>query len=188
MKRHPSLGAAILHESGNVPELAQRIAAEHHERIDGTGYPYGLWGAQISFPSQLVAIADMYDNMLTGSHQSPLQPVEVLRQLHLEGRSGALDRKLIEKVINCLGFYPVGTLVELDTGETGIVIAANRTNSLKPVLRIVSSRDGAAHPSGPIVDLAQADTDAVVRRIVRSLEPGAALVDVMAYLKPKADF
>lgn len=188
MERHPILGAAILQQSGNAPELTQRIVAEHHERIDGTGYPYGLWGAQISLPSQLVAITDLYDTMLTGLNRRPLRPVEVLRQLYLEGGSGSLDRKLIEKVIGSLGLYPIGSLVELDMGERAVVIAANRTNPLKPMLRIVLSPDGTALANGSMVDLAENGSDAIQRRILRVLNPGAERIDVMAYLKPEVDF
>jgi len=180
MERHPTLGATILRQSENIPELAQRIAAEHHERIDGSGYPCGIRGAEIALPSQLVAITDLYDNMLSGRYRPPLQPIEVLRQLYLQSNAGALDRGLIEKVIRCLGVYPIGSLVELNTGERGIVIAANRADSLKPTLRIVSSADGAAEPHGPIVNLAESHSDSTERRIFRALDPAKEQLDVMA--------
>ena len=180
MERHPILGATILRQSENIPELAQRIAIEHHERIDGSGYPYGIHGAEISLSSQLVAITDLYDNMLTGRNRPPLQPIEVLRQLYLQSNAGALDRGLVEKVIHCLGVYPVGSLVELNTGERGIVIATNRADSLKPMLRIVSAVDGAAEPDGSIVDLAAAQSDAAERRIFRALDPAKEHFDLMA--------
>lgn len=182
MERHPTLGATILRQSENIPELAQRIAAEHHERIDGSGYPCGIRGAEIAPPSQLVAITDLYDNMLSGRYKPPLQPIEVLRQLYLQSNAGALDRGLIEKVIRCLGVYPIGSLVELNTGERGIVIATNRADSLKPTLRIVSSAEGAAEPDGPIVDLAESRSDAAERRIFRALDPGKEQFDLMASL------
>ena len=182
MERHPILGATILRQSENIPELTQRIAIEHHERIDGSGYPYGTRGAEISLSSQLVAITDLYDNMLSGRYKPPLQPIEVLRQLYLQSNAGALDRGLVEKVIHCLGVYPIGSLVELNTGERGIVIATNRADSLKPALRIVSSADGAAEPNGPIVDLAESHSDSVEPRIFRALDPAKEQFDLMASL------
>ncbi len=180
MERHPTLGATILRQSENIPELAQRIAAEHHERIDGSGYPCGIRGAEISLSSQLVAITDLYDNMLSGRNRPALQPIEVLRQLYLQSNAGALDRGLVEKVIHCLGVYPIGSLVELNTGERGIVIATNRADSLKPTLRIVSSPDGVAEPNGPIIDLAESHSDSVERRIFRALDPAKEQFDLMA--------
>ncbi len=183
LEQHPRLGATLLERSENIPELARRIVTEHHERIDGSGYPFAIRGAQISIFSQVVAITDMYDAMLTGRNQGALQPIEVLRQLYLQSNYGAFDRELIERIIRCLGVYPAGSLVELNTGERGIVIAANRKDALRPTLRIVSSRNGLALSRGPILSLADWDSGSVERRIVRALDPGEERVDVLAYLK-----
>ena len=182
MERHPTLGATILRQSENISELAQRIAIEHHERIDGSGYPCGLGGAEIALASQLVTVTDLYDNMLSGRCKPPLQPIEALRELYLQSNTGALDGGLVERVIHCLGVYPVGSLVELNTGERGIVIAPNRADSLKPTLRIVSSADGAAEPNGPVVDLAESHSDFMERRIFRALDPAKEQFDLMASL------
>jgi len=183
LQQHPKIGAALLESSPNIPELAHRIVMEHHERIDGLGYPSGTGGSQISPFSQIVAITDAYDDILTGRKLAPLQPLEVLRQLYMQGNSGVFDRGLVEKIIRCLGVYPAGSLVELNTGERGIVIAANRNDSLKPTLRIISSRDGLTLSNGPIVSLFEADTGSVERRIVRALDPGKERVNPFAYLK-----
>ena len=182
-ERHPELGVTLLKQSENIPELTNRIVIEHHERIDGSGYPFRLAGTQISPFSQIVAITDAYDAMLTGRNQAPLQPVEVLRQLYLQGNAGAFDSELIERVIHCLGVYPIGSLVELNTGERGIVIAINRADALRPDVRIISSRQGLDLPHGPVISLAESDTGSAERRIVRALDPGRERVDLMSYLK-----
>jgi HD-GYP domain-containing protein (c-di-GMP phosphodiesterase class II) len=182
-ERHPELGAALLKRSANIPELTQRIVIEHHERIDGSGYPFRLAGTQISSLSQIVAITDTYDAMLTGRDQPPLQPIEVLRQLYLQSNAGAFDGELIERVIHCLGVYPIGSLVELNTGERGIVIATNRTDALRPGVRLISSRRGLDLPHGPVISLAECDSGPAERRIVRALDPGKERVDLMSYLK-----
>ena len=183
LAQHPKIGAALLEPSKNVPKLTHRIVMEHHERIDGLGYPLGAKASQISPFSQMVAITDAYDDMLTGRKLAPLQPLEVLRQLYLQGNAGVFDRGLVERVIRCLGVYPAGSLVELNTGERGIVIAANRNDSLKPTLRIISSRDGLALSNGPIISLVETDTSSVERRIIRALDPGKERVNPLAYLK-----
>jgi hypothetical protein len=82
-----------------------------------------------------------------------------------------------------LGVYPIGSLVELNTGERGIVIAANRIDTVKPTLRIISSRQGLDLPNGPIVNLSEADSNSGERRIIRALDPGKERVDLLAYLK-----
>jgi HD-GYP domain-containing protein (c-di-GMP phosphodiesterase class II) len=183
LEQHPKLGAILLERSENIPELARRIVAQHHERIDGSGYPFAIRSAQISLSTQVVAITDLYDAMLTGRNQGALQPIEVLRQLYLQSNAGAFDRNLIERIIRCLGVYPTGSVVELNTGERGIVIAANRNNTLRPTLRIISSRNGLALSRGPIISLAETESGSIERRIIRALDPGKERVDVLAYLK-----
>ncbi|MBI1998237.1 MAG: DUF3391 domain-containing protein [Deltaproteobacteria bacterium] len=172
LEQHPKLGAALLKSSENIPNLTKRIVVEHHERIDGSGYPFALQGSQIAPLSQMVALIDTYDTMLTGRNQEALPPIEVLRQLYLQRNTGAFDSDLIERTIRCLGVYPVGSLVELNTGERGIVIATNRADSSKPTLRIISSCNGLRQLNGPIISLANRATNALEQRIVRALDPG----------------
>ena len=183
LEQHVKLGAAVLAQGENIPESVNRIVAEHHELLDGSGYPAGLHAGEISILSQIVAITDAYDTLLSGRKQAPIQPIEVLRQLYLKGNAGAFDRDLVERIIHCLGVYPAGSLVELNTGERGIVIASNRTDSLKPTLRIISTHDGLDLADGPIISLAQTDSDSAGRRIVRALDPGKERVNLLAYLK-----
>jgi len=183
LAQHPTLGALLLQNAEELPPLVRQIVLEHHERIDGSGYPNRLRGADVSFASQVVAITDAYDDMLSGRNQAPLQPSEVLRQLFLQSNAGALDRALVERVIRCLGVYPIGSLVELNTGERGIVVAANRADTLKPTVRIMSTRTGMNQYNGPIVSLADTDGGAPERRIVAALDPGRERIDPLAFLK-----
>jgi HD-GYP domain-containing protein (c-di-GMP phosphodiesterase class II) len=183
VEQHPKLSVMLLQRHGDVPALARRIALEHHERIDGSGYPNKTQGDDICMSSQIVAITDLYDDMLSGRNQTALQPIEVLRRMYLRSNDGALDRNLIEKFIRCLGVYPIGSLVELNTGERGIVIAANKADSLKPTVRIISSRTGALRPKGPLVNLCDSASGAGERRIVKALDPGKERLDPMMFLK-----
>jgi HD-GYP domain-containing protein (c-di-GMP phosphodiesterase class II) len=181
LEQHPKLGAMLLEQSVDVPMLARRIVLEHHERIDGSGYPRRTRGGDISPLSQIVAITDCYDDMLSGRTQAVLPPGEILGQLFVQSNSGALDRDLIERVIRCLGVYPIGSLVELNTGEQGIVVAANRADTLKPTVKIIASGTGTVQPHGPIVSLANYGTDE--RRIVSALDPGKARFDPLTFLR-----
>lgn len=186
MEQHPGLGALMLKQSENIPEGARRIVLEHHERLNGSGYPCGLRPPEIGSLSQIVAITDAYDAMLTGRNQLPAPPVEVLRQLYLQSSAGAFDRDLVERIIHGLGVYPIGSLVELNTGERGIVIAPNRADSLKPTLRVVVSGDVLACLNGPIINLAEMNAVPAARRIVRALDPAKEGIDVMAHLRLSA--
>lgn len=180
---HPDLGMKILQESGNFAELTRRIVAEHHERVNGSGYPLHRCGEQVSKFSQVVAIVDVYDDMVVGRDQAPLSPVDAFKQLHRDCKAGIFDDALVAKVTRCLGTYPVGSLVELSSGERGVVIGANRADSSHPTVRIIASRSGIDLPHGPVVNLAQEDPRFGKRHISRALNPMKEQVDLLSYLR-----
>ena len=181
LKQHPALGAALLAQDPGIAPMAQSIVLAHHERIDGSGYPSG--GADLSLYSQIVALTDSYDDMLSGRNQVALQPTEVLRQLYLQANSGSADRALVEKVIRSLGVYPIGSVVELNTGERGVVVATNRAAALKPVVRVIMSRSGLVQFNGPVIALADGAKDAIERRIVAVLDPVKERIDPLAFIR-----
>ncbi|HEX2226513.1 MAG TPA: HD domain-containing phosphohydrolase [Candidatus Binatia bacterium] len=181
LEQHPLLGGAILEQADNISTMAQEIVVEHHKRLNGTGYPRNS-GHPMSPLTQIVAITDAYDAMITGRNGVLQKPIDVLRELYLDANTGAFDRELVEKVIRSLGVYPVGSLVELSTGERGIVLAANRKDTLKPIIRLILSRDGLPLPRGPVVNLGDAESNAVGRRILKTLDPGKEHIDIMRHL------
>jgi HD-GYP domain-containing protein (c-di-GMP phosphodiesterase class II) len=181
LEQHPVLGGAILEQAENISLVAQQIVVEHHERLNGTGYPAKAAGASISPLSQIVAITDAYDAMITGRNGVLQKPIDVLRELYLDANAGAFDRDLVEKVIRSLGVYPVGSLVELNTGERAIVLAANRSNTLKPTIRLVLTRDRLPLPQGPVISLSE-ESAAKGRHILRTLDPGKEHIDIMRHL------
>jgi HD-GYP domain-containing protein (c-di-GMP phosphodiesterase class II) len=182
MEQHPALGGAIIEHAESIPSTVKHIVLGHHERLNGRGYPLKARGQTISQLSQIVAITDAYDAMITGRNGVLQQPIDVLRELYLEANAGAFDRELVEKVIRSLGVYPVGSLVELNTGERGIVLAANRSDTLKPTIRLVLTRDGLPLSRGPIVSLGEAESAAIGRQILRTLDPGKERIDIMRHL------
>jgi len=186
LEQHPRLGYKILERSESIPDLAARILIEHHERVNGAGYPGKLEGEAISPFSQIVAITDAYDAMLIGRNHPALQPIEILREIYLDAQKGLFDRVWVEKVIRALGVYPIGSLVELNTGEKGIVIAANRADSLRPTLRIIAWPSGHTDCTDGVVNLADPGTEAVERRIVRVLDPGKERIDIIEQLQSAA--
>jgi HD-GYP domain-containing protein (c-di-GMP phosphodiesterase class II) len=182
LKQHPALGAALLAQTRGIDPSAQSIVLAHHERIDGSGYPSGA--TDLSLYSQIVALTDSYDDMLTGRNQNALQPTEVLRQLYLQANTRTVERDLVEKVIRSLGVYPIGSVVELNTGERGVVVATNRAAALKPVVRVIMSRSGLVQFNGPIIGLADAaPKDAIERRIVGVLDPMKERVDPLVFMR-----
>ena len=182
MQAHPHLGVTMLSRIPHMPEDACRIVAEHHERLDGSGYPQGLRGAALSPLSQIVAIADVYETMLgTREGRPPLLPAQAIKELYQQGRAQQLDLRLVEKMIRCLGIYPVGSLIELNTGERGIVLAVNPGKALQPVVHILWDQTQQCYATPVTIDLAAPDADMPIRTIRDVLEPVAEGYDIATY-------
>ena len=183
MQAHPHLGVTMLSRTTpHMPEDACRIVAEHHERLDGSGYPQGLGGAALSPLSQIVAIADVYETMLgTREGRPPLLPAQAIKELYQQGRAQQLDLHLVEKMVRCLGIYPVGSLIELNTGERGIVLAVNPGKALQPVVHILWDQTHQCYATPVTVDLAAPDADTPIRTIRDVLDPTAEGYDIATY-------
>ena len=182
MQAHPHLGVTMLSRTPHMPEDACRIVAEHHERLDGSGYPQGLGGAALSPLSQIVAIADVYETMLgTREGRPPLLPAQAIKELYQQGRAQQLDLHLVEKMIRCLGIYPVGSLIELNTGERGIVLAVNPGKALQPVVHILWDQTHQGYATPVTVDLADPDANMPIRTIRDVLDPAAEGYDIVTY-------
>jgi HD-GYP domain-containing protein (c-di-GMP phosphodiesterase class II) len=136
IKKHPSWGGEVMINSGTFPEKAISIAMEHHERYDGTGYPYRLKGNDISIVGQMASIADVYDASISirpyGVAEDPCQVIKNLFQ----GAGKLFHMDMVQQFIKTVGIYPVGTLARLESDKLGIVIKQNK-NLTQPVVRIV---------------------------------------------------
>src|SRR5258707_15721221 len=101
----------------------------------------------------------------------------------MQSNAGAFVRGLVQRIPRCLGVFPIGSLVELNTGEGGIVAAPNRADTLKPTVRIVATRTGLNQSNGPIGSLADTSPGGLDRRIARALNQGRERIDPLAFLK-----
>ena len=179
MRRHVEYSAEILAATPGLPPKLPELARLHHERHDGTGYPDGLKGEQIGLYGAMAAIADTFDALTTvRPHAEPLSPSNALSFLYKERGSG-FHPDLVEQFIQCVGVFPVGSVVELNSGEIGIVITQNLVRRLKPRVMIVL--DAAGNPMHPhkILDLdkdPKASADEVYR-IRRTLEQSKVTID-----------
>ena len=103
VKRHPEQGARIMEQGVMFPQPAIRIIREHHERIDGSGYPHGLRGKQIGNMTHFVRIVDKFESLTTDKpYRTALRPCDALRQIFMEEKSPAV-RKLIQSFVQMLG-------------------------------------------------------------------------------------
>lgn len=185
MAQHPKLGAALLREQASVQDVVRHAVEEHHERIDGSGFPARLSGERISLLGQLVGLADAYQSLVCPRGGSiALIPHRAVAQLFTWGQQGLFDHTLIEAAIACLGIYPIGTLVELNTRERAIVVTINPHDRLHPVVAIITDAQGHPYRHPLYVDLSAQDATGPTRTIVQILDPLREHVDVDMYLDP----
>jgi len=163
---------------GLPPELAD-IAALHHERYDGSGYPNGLKGEQIGLFGSIAGLVDCFDAMTHArSYAEILSPSNALNQLY-NSRNVLFDGPLVEQFVQCIGIFPVGALVEMNSGEVGIVIAQNMVRRLLPRVMIVLDAKGNMLKPQVILDLSKDPkaSPGVPYRIKRTLEQGSVPID-----------
>ena len=155
MRRHSEIGYDYLTQVPDISEAARLAALEHHERVDGTGYPDAKRGEHISMLGKIVSIVDVYDALSSHrAYKDAMLPHRVLGLLY-GMRTHDLDEILTEQFIRCMGIYPAGSIVKLSTGELAIVTQISRTFPLYPKVLIV--RDAHAVPIEPCgLDLAVA--------------------------------
>ena len=178
-KLHVRYSAEILRATPGLPAELARVAALHHERHDGSGYPKGLRGNEIGMIGSIAAIVDTFDALtVKRPYADPVSPSAAISMLY-KWRGVFYDAHLVEQFIRCIGIFPVGSLVELNTGEVGVVIAQNVTRRLLP--RVMVIRDAEGNPLQPhkLLDLARepkAKPDEPYR-ILGTLEQGTVPFD-----------
>lgn len=172
VKDHVQLTLDVLAAAGIAPEVWMGIA-QHHERLDGSGYPQGLRGDAIGLWGRMGAIADSFAALTTPRpYANPSPPQDALMNLY-EWVGTSFDEALVEQFVQAVGVFPVGSLVELSTGEVAVVIAQSRTRRLEPRLLVLTWPDKSPLPLPRERDLAIAPRDGRVVRIVRGLAAGA---------------
>jgi HD-GYP domain-containing protein (c-di-GMP phosphodiesterase class II) len=178
-KQHVTHSVSILQETTGIPPELPGLAGLHHERYDGTGYPKALKGPQIGLFGTIAGLVDCFDAL---THPRPygeaLAPSNALSMLY-NWRDTRFDGPLVEQFIQCIGIFPVGAIVELNSGEMGIVIAQNLARRLQPRVMVVLDASGNPRKPQIILDLARdpkmnADTP---YRIKRTLEKGSVNID-----------
>ena len=137
LQSHTSIGAMIMQNLGSVSERVIAIARDHHERADGTGYPRNLTDPEIDVFTKIVSIVDTYDSVTSGVHgKDKISADEALKCLY-SWRQCLFDPLLVEKFIQCIGIYPLGSVVELRSGHIGIVISSRPDMRLFPKVMVI---------------------------------------------------
>ena len=155
VQSHVEEGLAVLEATASLPETTVAVVLEHHERFNGSGYPYRMAGEGISLAGRLAAIVDSYDAMTSERpYRAALSPTVALRQLYEQGGS-QFDPALVAGLVRTLGIYPVGTLVMLESGHLAVVEQVHAEQPLQPVVNVIYHSGRRQYCAPTQVDLAR---------------------------------
>jgi putative nucleotidyltransferase with HDIG domain len=138
MKYHVNYGMKVLVEMG-IPDSIVRTIGEHHERLDGYGYPEGLRGNEISQFGRMIAIVDTYDAITADRCYKVGMSSKKALQILLGDAPGKYDEWLVTQFVQCIGVFPAGSLVKLDNEKIAMVIKQNNGQAAKPVVKVFYS-------------------------------------------------
>lgn len=144
MKSHSLLGFELLRKNPEISLLVAHTAFQHHERPNGTGYPRGLQGEEIHEYANIIAVADVYDALISDRpYRRGILPHEAYEVL-VELTRTQLDVKILEVFFKYVAIFPIGSLVQLNTGEIGVVIELRQQFPLSPQIRVILDDTGNA--------------------------------------------
>jgi HD-GYP domain-containing protein (c-di-GMP phosphodiesterase class II) len=142
MKRHAERGFYLLKDEPGIPLLAAHCALQHHERLDGTGYPRGLKGSEIHEYARLIGIVDSYDAMTSYRvYRDPVLPHVAVENLYA-GSGTLYDTDMLQLFRDKVAIYPIGITVELRSGQIAVVVDINAKCAHRPVVRVLTDEEG----------------------------------------------
>jgi len=167
VKKHPDYGLQLLENIKDPPRSASKVIYEHHERIDGTGYPEGKKGEEISELAKIVAVVEVYEAI---THPRPYHrsiPYEGVKMVVQEAKS-SFEPKWVKIFLNHITPYPPGSFVLLNNNEVGKVVSINENLPTRPVVEIVVNAGGKRLEKPKRIDLAKSS----VLHISKALDEG----------------
>jgi len=179
IKDHVRHSLEMITEEGHESKAIIDMVLTHHERMNGKGYPNQLAGNDIPLFGRIAAIVDCYDAISTNRpYAKALAPAEAVKKLY-EWKGVDFHPALVEVFIQALGIYPAGSLVELTTGQVGVVMSEYRTRRLRPKIMLVLDKNKCLYDEFPTIDLFKEITaeDGQAINIQQSLEPGSYGID-----------
>lgn len=179
MKNHVRYGVDLLSNTDGINETIINVVLTHHERFDGSGYPSALKNKQVPVYGRIAAIIDCYTAMTRSSpYRAAIAPHKALQTIY-NWRNKYFQDELVEQFLQCLGVYPTGSLVEMSSGEVGMIMSQNRVQRFKPKIMMLLDENKKPYDVSKIVDLTieVTDTSGVEFSIIGGLQPGAYDID-----------
>ena len=183
MRMHVVDGAEILRRTPEMPAIAPVIAFEHHLRLDGTGYPFGVHRSGLNIGTMLCSIADVYDAMRSQRAYQQAFPSERILEVMKRNDGLQFDQHLVRRFTQLLGIYPPGNLVRLDNGGMAVVTAVHAPEPFKPRVKMIRTPAGETIETPYEVNLWEAGDETEGPRSVQApLDPAEHGLDPLTYL------
>jgi putative nucleotidyltransferase with HDIG domain len=183
MKRHVVDGAHILRRTPEMPALAPIVAFEHHLKQDLSGYPENVGHRKLNLCTMIVSIADVFDALRSNRPYREALPTARIRAIMGERDNPAFNQVLLRRFVHLVGLYPVGTIVELNTKEIGVVTAEHPEDPFRPQVKIVRDARGEPLESPVLVNTWERDTTgAFPRAVVESVDPDGIALEPLSVL------
>lgn len=176
IKTHVDIGIEMVEQTGEVSDTVLDVITNHHERMQGNGYPEGKTGDAISTYGRMIAIVDSYDALTSDRpYRAALSPTAALKTLLSDTQ---YDASLVQQFIKCLGVHPVGSLVKLKSGKLAIVTKANKEDPLSPQVMCFYSVKSGSYREITKLDLSKLDDE-----IVSSVKPNDFKINLSKFFR-----
>jgi len=160
LQSHTLLGSRLVQQIDTLPPEALAVIEQHHEFLDGSGYPKGISGAEISTTARIATIANLYDNLCNPPDAKDAMTPKNAMAILFQKYKGRLDGQIVQRFIQSMGVYPPGTVVKLSDDSIGLVVAVDPKALLKPQVLLYS--EDIPRNEAVMVDLQQYSDLAVV--------------------------
>ncbi len=185
IKRHVEFGEELVKEVDMVDDIAISIIREHHERFDGSGYPNGTAGKDISLFGRMFAIVDTFDAVTNNRAYKDAVPSSVGMKTLLECCNSHFDEALVHQFIKCMGIYPTGSLIKLSNGLLAVVIAQVPGAPLKPLVKTVYNPKMFAYVDPKLIDLSK---PACELKVTKYEDPRQYRINIQEFMPTELDF
>jgi len=182
MKTHASHSIDIIQNTPNIDPISLDVVACHHEKINGRGYPKGIKGDDLSYFGRMIAICDIFDALTSERcYKKGLSQVKAFGILRDLAKIKHLDAQLVDQFIQCMGVYPVGSIVQLESNQLAIVESKNDNDPIKPNVSVFYNLGEKGFELEKQIDLSKRDEQQIVK-CVRADDFDLDMSQIIEYL------